>query len=136
MKKIEYFETVTALFAFGTVCDSAGNEYVLCDAACRSFTPDMEITDKTAYEAVENHVHIADNVKKDEFERWCHIADVLGSLLADRLRARFPQKSFSVFVTVGLHDSVIIRFHQNWKNEPPYYDVSLPCGDGEYLAAF
>ena len=96
MKKIEYFETVTDLFAFGTVCDSAGNEYVLCDAARRSFTPDMEITDKTAYEAVENHVHIADNVKKDEFERWCHIADVLGSLLADRLRARFPQKNFSV----------------------------------------
>ena len=97
MKKIEYFETVTDLFAFGTVCDSAGNEYVLCDAARRSFTPDMEITDKTAYEAVENHVHIADNVKKDEFERWCHIADVLGSLLA--ALERDSRKRTSVFLS-------------------------------------
>ena len=34
----------------------------------------------------------------------------------------YPTKSFYVYVTIELHDSFIIRFHQKWDGEEPYYD--------------
>ena len=136
MKKIELFEMIAGLFDFKTVRDEADNEYVLYAGSPLYSAGGMNITDRTGFEAVANHVHLADNVKNDEFERWIRVGDVLGRLLADRLKGQFPQKKFVVFVTVSLHDSVIVRFHQKWAGEPPYYDVSCPCEKGEHLAVF
>lgn len=136
MRTIDLMESVVDIFNFKVVRDECGNEYVLYgksgfDSACG-----MNITDRTEFEAVENRTYIANNVKKSEFGRWIGVMNELGGLLADRLRKQFPQKKFIVFVTVSLNDSAIIRFHQRWHNELPYYDVSIPCSDGEYLASF
>ena len=41
--------------------------------------------------------------------------------LLSSLKSYYPQKSFVVYVSINLHDSFIIRFHQKWDDEEPYY---------------
>lgn len=45
----------------------------------------------------------------------------------------FPDKHFVVFVTIT--DSMIIRFHQKWENEPYYYS-NENFGNNEYMISF
>ncbi len=66
MKRIEYLARIAGLFRFKTVTDDEGNEFVLY--ADSPIDRVEHIRDRTAFEAVENHVHLIDNVKKEEFE--------------------------------------------------------------------
>lgn len=75
--------------------------------------------DKTAFEALENHVHIFDNVHKSELADVITFSKRLGELLLYLLHCRYPKKHFVVFVTID--KSVVIRFHQKWSGEPWYY---------------
>ena len=50
------------------------------------------------------------------------IGKILGETQLNALTAKYPDKEFCVFVTVDIGESMIIRFHQVWKNEPPYYN--------------
>ena len=81
-----------------------------------------EIYDKTAFEAVENHIYILDDISPKEFKVLFPIAKSLGNMLLCCLKQSFPNKNFIVFVTLCVHDSFIIRFHQKWKDEIPYYN--------------
>lgn len=81
-----------------------------------------DIEDKTMFEAVENHIHILDNVKKRDASILDKFGERIGGLLLDRLKFCFPQKKFYVFVTYEINDSLIIRFHQDRPGEEPYYD--------------
>lgn len=80
------------------------------------------IEDKTGDEALENHVHIFDNVKK----RWRKdvkiISEAIARNLFHTLKLEFPNKKFVVYLDLNYMDSVIIRFHQIWENEDLYYD--------------
>lgn len=51
------------------------------------------------------------------------LANKLGNMLFNALKYSFPNKYFYVYITIALHGSFIVRFHQKWENEIPYYNV-------------
>lgn len=121
MRKIDILKSVANLFDFKTVTDNNGNEYVLyADSVING--NDLEIDDKTQFEAVQNHIHLIDNVKKSDFEELIEIGKVLGETQLNALKSKYPDKEFCVFVSVDIGESMIIRFHQIWENEPVYYN--------------
>lgn len=118
MTRVEYIESIVELFNFKTILDEHGNEYVLfANSLCETV---HNVIDKTEFEAYENHVHIVDNVKKSEFEHLVGVSRKLGKVLLDSLKLHYPNRQFVVYVSIHLHDSMIIRFHQKWENEEPY----------------
>ena len=119
MKRLDYFKAIAELFAFKTIMDDTGNEYVVYQNSTIDHISGID--DKTAFEALENHVHLLDRVKASEFDSLVVIGNQLGKALLARLKFQFPEKSFFVFVSIHLGDSFIIRFHQKWENEAPYY---------------
>ena len=119
MKRIDHFKTIAELFAFKTIADEMGNEYVLYQNSTIDHIVGIE--DKTAFEALENHVHLLERVKPSEFDSLAAIGANLGNALLASLKLQFPQKHFFVFVCITSGGSFIIRFHQKWENEVPYY---------------
>ncbi len=117
MRRIEYFELLSNLYDFKSIFDKKGTEYVLFSNGINAIE---NVWDKTGFEALENHVHLLDNVKADEFNRLIPVAQNLGQSLLYNLKSNYPSKHFMVYVTIHLHDSMIIRFHQKWDNEAPY----------------
>lgn len=67
-------------------------------------------------------MHLLNNVKKEDFSQCVQTGKILAQSLLNSLRFHYPRKQFIVFVTLRLNDSMIIRFHQKWENEEPYYD--------------
>ena len=120
MKRIEYYNKIASLSEFKKIHDECGNEYVLFKNSCMDSI--HGITDKTEFEAVENHIHLLDKIKSEEFEDLIKIAPSICCLLLNSLQCAFPDKHFVVYVTVHLHDSMTIRFHQKWENEDYYID--------------
>ena len=120
MKRLEYWESVADLFRFKIISDEFGNEFVVLKNS--KLERIAGVRDKTEFEAIENHVHILDNIKKGEFERLLDIGQVIGNAVLHSLTIQYPTKQFVIFVTINLHDSMIIRFHQKWENEAFYYD--------------
>lgn len=121
MTKVELLKYLSEMFDFKTVTDENGNEYVIY--AHSGITEiGSEVEDKTQFEAVENHIHLIDNVKKSDFEQLVEIGRVLGETQLNALKAKYPDKEFCVFVSVNVRDSMIIRFHQVWENEFVYYN--------------
>lgn len=118
MKHIDYLKKIVGLFEFRVISDKRGNEFVLLADNMISNVDFVE--DKTAFEASENHVHIINNIKKDDMESLVSIGKILGETLTNILKVSFPEKEFMVFVSLRLNDSMIIRFHQRWQNELPY----------------
>lgn len=43
--------------------------------------------------------------------------------LIENLKTSFPNKHFYVYLDCDFNDHIIVRFHQLWENEEPYYDV-------------
>ena len=123
MKKTEYLTQIAGLFRFKTITDDRGNEFVLF--AGSSVDRVEHVQDKTAFEAAENHVHLIDRIGKKEFDKLIPVAETLGQVLLNSLKFRYPQKQFVVYVSLCLHDSMIIQFHQKGENEAPYYDPSI-----------
>jgi hypothetical protein len=77
---------------------------------------------KTEYEALENHVHLFDNVKKKDQAAVERISMAIAKNLKRELNSQFPEKHFIVYLELNFKDSVIIRFHQQWENEELYYE--------------
>ncbi len=121
MKKIELLKDFSEMFDFKTVTDENGNEYVIyANSVLDEIGSEPE--DKTRFEAVENHIHLIDNVKKSDFDELIKIGKILGETQLSALKSKYPDKEFCVFVTVDIGESMIRRFHQVWGNEPVYYD--------------
>lgn len=119
---------------FYTRMDSAQHEFVLLDTG----TPDPgviphPVTDKTQFEAFENHVHIFDRrIRKEDYDKARRIGTAIAENLYHRLTARFPEKAFMVYLTINAQGA-IVRFHQIWENEPPYFDETAQY-DAEIIA--
>lgn len=121
MKKIDILKTVANLFQFKIITDENGNEYVVyVDSSMNEVG--FELEDKTQFEAVENHVHLIDRVKKSDFEELIEIGKAIGETQLNVLKSKYPDKEFCVFVTVDIGEAMIIRFHQVWEKEPVYYN--------------
>ena len=134
MKRIEYFELIANLFVFKTIFDEKGNEYVLFSVS--EYDSIQNIEDKTAFEALENHIHLLERIKKQEFESLIPVAKILGQTLANSLKTQFPNKKFYVYVSLRLNDSMIIRFHQKWENEEPYCNPADFVGEIEKVFGY
>jgi hypothetical protein len=120
MKRLDYFSLIAGLFHFKNILDEKGNEYVFFTH--RRNEPINNVYDRTEFEAQENHIHLLDRVKKEEFSKLFPIAEKLGNALLNALKFNYPSKNFIVFITIDLYDSFIIRFHQKWEGENPYYN--------------
>lgn len=134
MRRIDTLFFLDCFDRFKIITDENGTEYVVFErSTLNSITG---IQDKTEFEALENHLHILDNISFKEFKKLLPIAESLGNLLLCCLKQRFPHKDFVVFVSMGVHDSLIIRFHQKWENEVPYYDPNDFTGAKEKVLRF
>lgn len=121
MKRVEYLEMIANLFEYKTISDDDKNEYVLFKSDPLDRV--TNVSDRTEFEASQNHVHLIDNIKKEEFSTLIPIANRLGQSLLYHLKHHYPEKHFMVYVSIHLHDSLIIRFHQKWENEEPFCNV-------------
>ena len=101
--------------------DEAGNE-LLCLYDDHRKTIPLSVKDKTAYEAVNNHVHLLDDISDEVFSKLVVDAPILCRLIYNNIKAQYPQKKLAVYVTVSRCDSFTIRFHQVWPGEPLYYN--------------
>ena len=126
---------VSDLFSFKTVTDEMGNEFVLFKN--NPLTHIVDISDKTAFEALENHRHIFDKIKPKNVAQCISVGEVLGETLLRVLKLSYPKKKFIVYISVSVGDSMIIRFHQKWENEMPYYEKEdVDCPKNERLLRF
>ena len=133
MKPAEFLDSITSLFEFRTIKDTAGNEYVFYRFFDTSFLEESDILpnpeertikgmDRTALEAVDNHIHIVDNPKRKDFEKLCVAGEKLGKMMLAKLKYDFPDKKFCVFVTIEIDETMTIRFHQQWDGESYYFN--------------
>ena len=134
MKQIDLLRLISQLYEFKLISDEVNNTYVVF--ANSSLSNIDRVNDRTQFEAVENHVHIIENVKKDNYQTCIECAPLLGTALLNSLCASYPSRHFVVFVTIRINDSMIIRFHQKWKDEAPYYDLSHFTSDREVVLKF
>jgi|LSQX01.2.fsa_nt_gb hypothetical protein len=122
MKRIEFLELLSSLYGYKTIYDESGNEFVVFNHSNLDCV--QSIKDKTEFEAIENHIHLLDNIKEDEFESLDTISKILVKSIIYNLKCWYPEKQFFVYVSIRLHDSMIIRFHQKWINEEPYFNTA------------
>ena len=121
------FETIIELQAilfpeFYTVKDSENNEYIFLRTGDSVINSLKKVTDKTYLEAYENHFHICGKVKKSVQQIAFTSAKLITNNLIQKLKIKFPNKKFYVYLDCDFKDHIIIRFHQIWKDEDPYYD--------------
>lgn len=122
MRRINTLFFLDGFDKFKIITDENDTEYVVFENS--TLNSATGISDKTEFEALENHLHVLDNISLKEFKRLLPIAESLGKLLLCCLKQKFPHKEFVVFVSMGVRDSLIIRFHQKWENEEPYYNTN------------
>ena len=115
---LDFAIQILNLFKYKVIFDEKGNNYVLLYSNPLNVVEG--ITDKTAFEALENHVHLIDKIRKRNINDVVLFGKKLGYTLAENLKAAFPDKNFVVFVTIT--NELIIRFHQKWFDEAEYYD--------------
>lgn len=122
MKRIEYFKVINQIVnpVFDVYKDNNCIEFVL-PKSNKIILDDIAIEDKTAFEAVESHIHLLDNIKKDEFEDLIEIGSAFCQHYFFKLRQAYPTKIFVVYITIEVNESMILRFHQKWDDEPDYY---------------
>ena len=110
--------------------DEEKNELVFLDNG-NIETGTYKIKYKTSCEAFVNHFHLFDKFPESEFEKVFAIGDKIAKNLIRRLDECYPDKKFVVYLEINRKDSTIIRFHQLWENEPPYFDMAFKYPDTE-----
>ncbi len=108
---------------FYTLHDTAKNELVFLKTG-ETEAGELNVTGKTQCEAVNNHFHLFEKVGEKNYESVVEIGKNIANNLFISLTQSFPNKSFVVYLEVNVKDSVIIRFHQKWEDEPPYFDMT------------
>lgn len=136
MKRFDFLQSIVGLFSFKTIADDCGNEYVFFSDNTLTKSDMPDISDRTEFEALENHVHLLDKITKKEFENSDEISKGLGTTVLNCLRQTYSDKHFFVYVSVDLKDSMIVLFHQEWKNEEPYYNSDDGFGKNTKLFIF
>ena len=134
MRRIDALFFLQQLDKFKIIKDENGFEFVLFESnALNSITG---VKDKTEFEAIENHLHLLENISSKEFKNLLPIAESIGNMLLCCLKQNFPDKDFVVFVSIRIRDSLIIRFHQKWKNEAAYYNPNDYLDSNEKVFVF
>jgi len=92
--------------------------------------------DNTMREATGNHFHLFDKVGIAGRSMALDIGTAIAQNLLCKLARAFPEKKFIVYLTMNIEGATIVRFHQVWADEPPYYDATQPFDDGTELYVF
>lgn len=121
---LNFAEQILNLFEYKVIFDEKGNNYVLLYS--NQLNAVESITDKTAFEAVENHIHLIDKIRKRDIDDMVLFGKKLGFTLIKNLTINFPTKHFIVFITIT--NELIIRFHQKWSDEAEYYSKGYTDG--------
>ena len=109
---------------FYTAFDEAKNELVFLDTGTGKSINFKIFSDKTQCEAFVNHFHIFDKIGKGNYDNVVAFGKEISKNLLASLMKSFPNKEFLVYLQVS-KDSTIVRFHQIWENEVPYFDVDI-----------
>lgn len=109
---------------FYTVKDLDDNEYVFLKTDEKKTEYLKKVADKTQLEAYENHVHLFGKLRKNKRDNAAGVAKLILENLVKQLKIKFPEKKFHVYLDCDYTDHVIIRFHQHWEDECPYYDTN------------
>ena len=117
----DLLRTFLQLLHVHVITDVTGSE-LLCLCDDRRTTIPLSVKDKTAYEAVNNHEHLLDDLSDDEFAVLITDAPVLCRLVYSNIKMQYPQRKLAVYVTVSRYDSLAVRFHQVWAKESLYYN--------------
>ena len=137
MRYFQVLDEITRMLRFRSIYDGAGNEYVVY-AHDRTFEgggvkTSKPIEDRTGFEAVHNHEHFGPIVRDDDdVELLKPIVETLADMMLLKLKASYPQKDFCVYISLKKYDNLIIRFHQVWAGELPYYEMPW-TEEGVYL---
>ena len=111
--------------AFYTRRDPSGAEFVLLDTGDAPDSSPLSriVEDRTGYEALLNHVYLFSGpIPPQRMAKAQTMALTAARNLRDTLGRTFPGKRFAVFLTLNSEDG-ILRFHQLWPGEAPYYEV-------------
>lgn len=101
-----------------------GDRYILTEPVSAADVP--EITDKTAFEAVTNHVHLKNRVSLFEYLTLKGKLPEICAPLIRRLKEAYPDTTFAVSADITLHGSLTVRFHQRHEGESGYAASSYP----------
>ena len=88
------------------------------------------VDNKTQWEAMCNHFHLFEKVKMADYAIALEIGTAIAQNLLNELFNIFPDKNFVVYLQLNINETTIIRFHQIWDDEPPYFDTTRPFEDG------
>lgn len=122
MTRSQLLQNIENLFDYKCVTDIFGNEYIFYSSSNWDHVENEGKEDKTALEAIENHVHLLDHVKLKELKVLTSFAHWLAKTMLSALEAKYPEKKFVVYITISIGDSFIVRFHQQWPNESYYFN--------------
>ena len=106
---------------FKCVYDKSGNEFVVF-RQCKiknNFNLNL-FYDKTSFEATVNHIHVLTGIRKKDISVLQTASKGICKYYINLLSKLFPQKTFTVCISIKENESLIFRFHQNWENEPEY----------------
>ena len=107
---------------FYTVKDNKNNEYVFLKTEAERINSLNLVKDKTQLEGYENHFHLFGKIRKRYQKKVEVVTNLILQNLINELRQNFPNKKFRVYLDCDFSDHVIIRFHQYWEDEHPYYN--------------
>ena len=77
---------------------------------------------KVGYEALANHFHLyVGKIRKKDYAFIKNTSINIANFLLYALNSHFPEKKFIVFTEINFNEGIVIRFHQQWDDEKPYY---------------
>jgi len=115
---------------FYTCHDASKNELVFLDIG-ESKILNIDVLDKTQCEALVNHYHLFEKMGERNYEKIIEIGRAIANNLYDSLLRSFPSKLFVIYLEVSTKNSTILRFHQIWEGELPYFDMTQIYDDVE-----
>ena len=116
------------------VKDAEGNEFVLPVGVMQHPINEI-IKDKTGFEGFNTHIHLKDNIQAKDALELKDAAIETAEILKKDLTYKYSQKIFIIYITITIGGSMIIRFHQQWDGEQPYYDEGC-CDEDTMLLIF
>lgn len=125
--KTELIKNLIIIFNYKTLCDKNGEMFVLPFECGINDISEYEFDDfekKTAFEALQTHIHLMEHLSLREFFYCQKISPIIGKTVLKNLKTRFPDKHFFVFLEMKWRGSFIIRFHQEWEKDFTYYDLN------------
>ncbi len=110
-----------------------GIEYILINKYDSHVVSKNIFNDKTKFESLENHIHLIKpqiclcrKYLKIEIQK-------LGEKILRKLILQFPNHKFIVYIEINNKNNVIIRFHQQWKDEENYYNINNLSSYASYI---